>query len=405
MTRRDLWRKILSLLGPAFVAAVAYVDPGNFATNFSAGAKYGYLLLWVLVVSNLMAALVQYLSAKVGLITGQSLPELVAAKLPRWARLIYWAQAQLVAVACDIAEVVGGALALNLLFGTPLVAGGVIIGLASLLLLRLYTRREQKYFERAIILLLFLIPIGFFVGLWQHPPQAHALLAGLVPRFAGSDTVLLASAMLGATIMPHVIYLHSALARDRHGHVAKEKITSYLRATKIDVILAMAIAGTVNVAMLVLAATALQHQGPMETFAEIYQGLGVWLGPLVAILFAIGLLISGLASTSVGNQAGAAIIEGLLSRKFSVFTQRVATMVPSLFLLALGFEPTNLLIISQIALSLGIPFALIPLALAATNKRLMGEFRSRGLQRIALYATTVVVICLNIALIVMTFLH
>jgi len=405
MTKRDTLRKILALLGPAFVAAVAYVDPGNFAANFSAGARYGYLLLWVLIVSNLMAALVQYLSAKVGIVTGRSLPELVADKLPRWARHLYWAQAQLVAIACDIAEVVGGALALNLLFGTPLVAGGIIIGLASLLLLRLYTRREQKYFERAIVFLLLIIPVGFFIGLWQHPPQFTMLLPGLMPRFAGSDTVLLASAMLGATIMPHVIYLHSALARDRHGRVSEEKVARYLTATKIDVALAMAIAGTVNIAMLVLAAATLQGKGTMETFAQIHAGLGTWLGPLVAALFAVGLLVSGLASTSVGNQAGAAIIEGLLHRKLSVLAQRAATMIPAIALLAIGFEPTNLLIISQIALSLGIPFALIPLALIATNHRLMGGFTSRGLQRTALIATVGVVISLNIALIVMTILR
>jgi manganese transport protein len=287
MTRRT--NRIVSLLGPAFVAAVAYVDPGNFAANFSAGAKYGYLLLWVLVVANIMAMLVQYLSAKVGLVTGKSLPEVVAEKLGRKTRLAYWFQAELVAIACDIAEVVGGALALNMLFGVPMLLGGVIVGAVSMLLLLIYNKPEKKYFERTIMGLMLIIPLGFVVGLFQHPPSVSGVASGLVPQFAGADTLLLATAMLGATIMPHVVYLHSALARDRHGKVPKNELPSYLRATKFDVGIAMVVAGSVNIAMLLLAASALSGQPGIESFQDIFSALHVQTGSLVAILFALGL--------------------------------------------------------------------------------------------------------------------
>lgn len=301
-------------MGPAFVAAVAYVDPGNFAANFGAGAKYGYLLLWVLVVANLMAAIAQYLSAKVGIVTGKSLPEIIAEYLPAWARRAYWAQAEVVAVATDIAEVVGGAVALHLLFGLSLPLGGLLIGVVSMLLLVVYSRKGQYYFERIIVILLLLIPIGFFMGLMQHPPALDGVFAGLVPRFAGSETLLLASAMIGATIMPHVVYLHSALARDRHGKVKRTELRQYLRATKIDVVMAMAIAGTVNVAMLVLTASTLN--GDVATFEGIFSALSDKLGALAGILFATGLLISGLASTAVGSQAGSVIMHDLIHVRF-----------------------------------------------------------------------------------------
>ncbi|HSW90416.1 MAG TPA: Nramp family divalent metal transporter, partial [Candidatus Saccharimonadales bacterium] len=216
MNRKVRIARVVSLLGPAFVAAVAYVDPGNFAANFSAGAKHGYLLLWVLIFANLMAGLVQYLSAKVGVVTGKSLPQVIASRLGDKSRIAYWVQAEVVAAACDLAEVVGGAIALQLLFNVPLVAGGIITGLVSLLLLATYTRKGQHVYERVIVSLLLVIPIGFVVGLFMHPPQVGQMLTGIVPRLEGKETILLAVAMLGATIMPHVVYLHSALSRDKH---------------------------------------------------------------------------------------------------------------------------------------------------------------------------------------------
>lgn len=393
--------RVLRLLGPAFVAAVAYVDPGNFAANFGAGAKYGFLLLWVLVLANMMAALAQYTSAKVGLVTGKSLPQLVAEKLPKWARRGYWAQAELVAIATDIAEVVGGAVALKLLFGLPLVVGGVIVGGASMLLLWLYSHRGQKYFERVIVALLVVIPIGFLVGLIQQPPNITGVFGGLVPRFGGQETVLLATAMIGATIMPHVVYLHSALSRDRYGRVQAAWVREYLRATKFDVTLAMAVAGTVNIAMLLLAAAVLRGTGA-DTFEVIHDGLGAALGSWVAALFAVGLLISGFASTAVGSQAGSVVMEDLVRVSMPLWARRLITLLPALFMLAVGIDPLTLLIVSQVALSFGVPFALIPLSIVSSKKSIMGPHANSTFVSALLYTITALIVTLNVVLIVMT---
>jgi len=396
-------RAVSSLLGPAFVAAVAYVDPGNFAANFSAGAQYGYTLLWVLVAATLMASLVQYLSAKVGLVTGKSLPEVIAEKLSDKNRIAYWLQAEVVAAATDVAEVIGGAIALQLLFGLPLVAGGIITGLVSFLLLFLYSRRGQKLFERVIVGLLLIIPIGFFTGLIISPPHAHDVISGLLPRLSDENMILLAVAMLGATIMPHVVYLHSALARDRHGRVAAKRLKEYLKITRIDVLIAMIIAGSVNIAMLLLAASALQGLAHADTLSGIFSGLSRHLGMLVAFLFALGLLVSGLASTAVGSYAGAVIMQGMLRRRISPAIRRLIVTIPAIILLIINIDPTQALVISQVALSFGIPFALVPLALVSGSKKIMGLAANRILTQGLIWIITGLVIGLNVALIVLTF--
>jgi len=396
-------RKMLSLLGPAFVAAVAYVDPGNFAANFSAGAQYGYLLLWVLVAANLMASLVQYLSAKVGLVTGQSLPEVIASKLSRKTRIAYWMQAEVVAISTDIAEVIGGAIALQLLFGLPLVAGGVVTGIVSMLLLWIYSRRGQRYFERIIIGLLLIIPLGFFTGLVMSPPNVGDIAAGLVPRLDGTETVLLAVAMLGATVMPHVVYLHSALARDRHGKAEKQKLHGLLKATRVDVGIAMVVAGSVNIAMLVLAASSLRGLPGVDTLAGIFTALNGNISSLVGFLFALALLVSGFASTAVGSHAGAVIMEGMIRKRISPFLRRFIVIIPAIILLICQVEPTQALIISQVALSFGIPFALIPLAMVTANKAIMGEAVNKRLTTLAISAIAAIVVLLNFVLIGLTF--
>lgn len=392
-------RQVATLLGPAFVAAVAYVDPGNFAANFSAGAQYGYLLLWVLVVANLMAMLVQYLSAKVGVVTGMSLPEVVATKLGRKSRIAYWVQAELVAAACDLAEIIGGAIALKLLFNVPMVAGGVITGLVSLLLLATYSRRGQKVYERIIVGLLIIIPIGFIVGLVMHPPEPVPLFAGLVPRLDGKETVLLAVAMLGATIMPHVVYLHSALSRDRHGRLNGQRLREILRATKVDVGVAMVLAGSVNIAMLVLAASVLRGNSSAESLEGIFHSLGHVVAPLVGWLFAFGLLVSGFASTAVGTQAGDVIMHGLLKRRISPIVRRVIVMVPSILLLLFAVDPTKALIISQVVLSFGIPFALAPLAMITSSRTIMKKNANPRWLTVLIYAIAGLVSALNVVLV------
>lgn len=395
-------RQVATLLGPAFVAAVAYVDPGNFAANFSAGAQYGYLLLWVLIVANLMACLVQYLSAKVGVVTGMSLPEVVATKLGRKSRIVYWIQAEIVAAACDLAEVIGGAIALKLLFNVPLVAGGVITGLVSLLLLTTYSRRGQRVYERIIVGMLIIIPLGFIVGLIMHPPEAAPLFNGLIPRLQGKDTILLAVAMLGATIMPHVVYLHSALSRDRHGKLEGKKLREILRATKIDVGIAMVLAGSVNIAMLVLAASVLRGNSGAESLEGIFSSLGTVVAPLVAWLFALGLLVSGFASTAVGTQAGEVIMKGLLKKRIHPFLRRTIVIIPSILLLALAVDPTQALIVSQVALSFGIPFALAPLALITGNRKIMSASTNVRYLQWLLWTIVGFVSVLNVLLIWLT---
>lgn len=400
MVRRA--RRILTLLGPAFVAAVAYVDPGNFAANFSAGSQFGYTLLWVLVLANIMASIVQYLSAKIGLVTGMSLPEVVASKLGTKARIAYWLQAELIAIATDLAEVIGGAIALNLLFGIPLVWGAVITGLVSLALLIIYTRRGQKIFERVIVGLLMIIPIGFIAGLVLQPPDGQKIVAGLVPQIQNTDMLLLASAMLGATVMPHVVYLHSALARDRHGKKHAAELTKLLQATKIDVGIAMLVAGSVNIAMLLLAASALHGVPGTDTLQGIFTALQGQVSPVVATLFGLSLLVSGFASTTVGSHAGVVIMDGLLRRDIPLLARRLATIIPTIVIVALGFNPTTALIISQVALSFGIPLALIPLLLVTSSSKIMGEQKSGPGITAALSVITTLVIIVNVALIWLT---
>lgn len=361
------------LLGPAFVAAIAYVDPGNVASNVSAGAKYGFLLVWVIVTANVMAGLVQYLSAKLGLVTGQSLPEAVGNRMSRPTRLAFWMQAELVAMATDLAEVVGGAIALNLLFDLPLLLGGVITGIVSMVLLAVQDQRGQRSFEYVISALLAIIAIGFLASVVVEPPPLGEAAAGLIPRFQGAESLMLATAMLGATVMPHAVYLHSGLARDRHGHPeAGEPRRRLLRVTRWDVCLAMLFAGAVNMAMLLVAATNLKGRDGVDTIEGAHAAVRDSLGPTVAVLFAIGLLASGLASSSVGAYAGAMIMQGLLRRSVPIVARRLITLLPALAILAAGIDPTRALVVSQVVLSFGIPFALIPLVRLTSDRGLMG---------------------------------
>jgi manganese transport protein len=396
------WSRLL-LMGPAFVAAIAYVDPGNVAANLTAGANYGYLLVWVLVAANAMAVLVQYQSAKLGLATGMSLPEILGKRLGTRRRRLYWVQAEVVAGATDMAEVIGGAVALNLLFGLPLLASGIIIGLASMLLLALQSSKGQKSFEYAILILLGVIAVGFVSGLFVNPPDTGSALTGLVPRFEGTDTVLLAASMLGATVMPHAIYLHSALARDRHGFSEDPaERTRLIRATRVDVVGALMLAGVVNIAMLLLAASSLRGIEGTDTIAGAHAAVTSALGPVIGVVFAIGLLASGLASTSVGCYAGATIMGGLLKVKVPLLTRRVITLIPALVILSAGIEPTLALVLSQVLLSFGIPFALIPLIRLTGKRDVMGIHTDSRALKIAGWTSATLIVGLNCILIVLT---
>lgn len=399
VSRRPGWY----LLGPAFVAAIAYVDPGNVAANVSAGAQFGFLLLWVIVVANVMAGLVQYLSAKLGLVTGRSLPEVVGDHSRRPTRIAYWLQAELVAMATDLAEVVGGAIALHLLFELPLLLGGVITGAVSMLLLAVQDRRGQRRFELVISGLLLIIAIGFLASLFVAPPPAAELADGLVPRFQGAESVLLATAILGATIMPHAVYLHSGLSRDRHGRPpAGPQRRRLLRITRWDVGLAMVVAGTVNAAMLVVAATNLQGLVDGDSIEGAHTAVRDALGPTIALFFAIGLLASGLASTSVGAYAGAMVMQGLLRISVPLLWRRLITLIPALVVLAIGVDPTRALVLSQVVLSFGIPFALVPVIRLTADRALMGADANHRLTSLLGWAITAVVTLLNVVLIYLT---
>lgn len=389
------------LWGPAFVAAIAYVDPGNVAANLTAGSRYGYLLVWVLVFANLMAVLVQYLSAKTGLVTGSSLPELLGTRMRRGSRLLYWVQAELVAAATDLAEVLGGAIALEILFGVPLPIGGLIVGAVSMLLLAIQSRRGQRPFEFVVMGLLLVITIGFMAGLFLSPVSWPGVAAGLVPRFQGADSVLLAASMLGATVMPHAIYVHSALARDRHRH-AEVDLPRLLRATRWDVVASMLVAGAVNIAMLLLAAGSLQGIEGTDSIQGAHAAISSSLGPTVGVLFGIGLLASGLASTSVGCYAGATIMSGLLKVRIPMLARRAITLVPALVILVIGVDPTWALVLSQVLLSLGIPFALAPLVRLSSDRSIMGGYANSLPVKIIAWLVVALIVSLNVLLIVLT---
>lgn len=407
---RSLW-----LLGPALVAGVAYLDPGNVASNMTAGAQYGYLLVWVVLAGNVMAWLIQYLSAKLGVVTGQSLPEMLGSRLRnRWARRAYWLQAELVAMATDLAEVIGGAVALNLLFHVPLLLGGFITGAVSMIVLAIQSRRGPRHFEFVIIALMAIITFGFVAGVFVAPPDPAGVVGGIVPRFEGTGSVLLAASILGATIMPHAIYAHSSLARDRFGSSGRRgeatdaaaeatrtepsRIRRLLTATRWDVSIAMIIAGSVNLCILLLAAANLAGVEGTDSLEGAHAALASGLGPVVATFFAVGLLASGLASTSVGAYAGAEIMHGLLHVRIPLLARRLVTLIPALVILGLGVDPTLALVLSQVALSFGIPFALIPLVALTAQRRTLGAYANRAWTTVAGVVASVLLIALNGAL-------
>ncbi|MBC7372736.1 MAG: Nramp family divalent metal transporter [Frankiales bacterium] len=387
------------LLGPAFVAAIAYVDPGNFATNFSAGAQFGYLLVWVIVAANLMAMLVQSLSGKVGLATGRNLAELCRDHFPRPVVRGLWAQAELVAMATDLAEIIGGAIALHLLFGIPLLSGGAITAAVAFALLALQGRGYRP-FERAIVGLLAVIALGFLYGAVISGVDGGELAAGLVPAFDGSDSVLLATGILGATVMPHVIYLHSALTQDRVAAADDGELQVLLRHQRLDVVVAMGLAGLVNGAMLVIAAQLLRGQPDVDTLEGVHSALARIAGAPVAFAFAVALLASGFASSGVGTYAGQVVMQGFLRRRIPLILRRAITMAPALLVLALGVDPTRALVLSQVVLSFGIPFALIPLVLLTRRRDVMGDLVNRRITTAAAWGVTAVIVSLNAFLLV-----
>jgi manganese transport protein len=390
--------------GPAFVAAIAYADPGNFATNFTGGATFGYRLVWVIVAANLIAMLIQSLSAKLGLVTRRDLAQLCRENLPRAASRVLWAQAELVAMATDLAEIVGGALALNLLFGVPMPVGGLITCVVAFALLALQQRGARR-FETVIAGLLGVILLGFLYDAFRAGADPAGVASGLMPSFAGPDSVVLATGILGATVMPHVIYLHSALTTTR-GKAATDPAARRhaLRCQRADTLLALGVAGLINLVMLTIAARLFFGAGAAgtDTLAGIHAGLGVVLDRPAATAFAIALLASGFASSSVGTFAGQVVMQGFIGRSIPLGLRRLITMAPAMTVLILGADPTTALVWSQVALSFGVPFALVPLIWLTSRRRIMADQRNHPVTTVAATAVTGLIIGLNVLLTVRT---
>jgi manganese transport protein len=397
-------RATLAMLGPAFVASVAYVDPGNFATNITGGARYGYLLLWVVLAANLMAMLIQYLSAKLGVVTDRNLPELVRERFPAPVTWGMWIQAELMAAATDIAEFLGAALGLNLLFGVPLLPAGLITGVIAFVILELQTHGYRR-FELAITALLGLIFAGFLYECLRIGPSAPDALRGLIPHLAGPGSLYLAVGIIGATVMPHVIYLHSALTSGRTPCRNERERGRVLRFERLDVIVALALAGVVNMAMLAVAAKLFHVPGlsGVTTIQQAHAELGRLVGGTAGLAFAVALLASGASSSSVGTYAGQVVMAGFVNLRIPLLARRAITMVPALVVLALGVSPTTALVASQVVLSFGIPLALVPLVLLTCSRGLMGAHVNRPATAAAAWASAILISGLNVFLLYQQF--
>jgi manganese transport protein len=398
-------RRIWPYLGPAFIAAVAYIDPGNFATNIAGGSKFGFTLVWVIVASNLMAMLVQTLSAKLGLATGRNLPEICRERLPRRVSLGLWAQAEVIAMATDLAEFLGAAVGIKLLLSVPLFPAAVITGVITFAILGLQ-RYGFRPFEAVITAFVLVIGVCYLAELWlAHPPLGTVARHAVIPEFAGSESVLLAVGILGATVMPHVIYLHSALTQNRIVARTEEEAKILYRYTRVDVLLAMTTAGLINMAMLVIAATVFFRSGltHVESLEGAHRTLQPILGGASSVLFALALTASGLSSSTVGTLAGQVVMQGFLRRRIPLFIRRFVTMLPAFVVIAIGLDPSRTLVISQVVLSFGIPFALVPLVVFTSRRDVMGTLVNAKATVVAATAVAALISGLNVFLLVQTF--
>ena len=397
--------RIWPFLGPAFVAAVAYIDPGNFATNIAAGSKFGYLLLWVVLGANLIAMVVQTQSAKLGIATGKNLAELCRERFSFPTSIGLWIQAELVAMACDIAEVVGAALGLNLLFGIPLFPAGIIAGAGAFAILALQQYGYRRL-EAGITVLVGVVVVSFVTELFNANPDGGEVASHLfVPGFSGTESILLATGIIGATVMPHVIYLHSALTQKRIVGRNDDERRRILRFEKIDVVIAMSIAGVVNLSMMIVAAALFHSSGlaGIDTIDGAYDGLRSLVSPSAATIFGVALLASGFASSSVGTMAGQVVMQGFIRRRIPIFVRRAITLAPALIVLAIGLDPTDALVASQVVLSFGIPFALVPLVMLASDRKVIGKLvNPRWLTALA-STLAALIIALNIFLLQQVF--
>jgi len=399
--RRSIW----PFLGPAFIACVAYIDPGNFATNIAGGAKFGFTLVWVIVASNLMAMLIQTLSAKLGIATGRNLPEICRERFSRRTSIGLWVQAEVIAMATDLAEFLGAALGLKLLLGIQLFPAAVLTGVITFLILGLQ-RYGFRPLEAVITAFVAVIGVCYLAELWlAHPPLGTVAKHAVVPEFQGSESVLLAVGILGATVMPHVIYLHSALTQHRIVPRNDDEARTLYKYTRFDVLIAMAIAGLINISMLVVAATVFFGSGltDIESLENAHRTLEPILGGASSVLFALALAASGISSSTVGTMSGQVVMQGFIRRRIPLWLRRLVTMLPAFVVIGLGVDPSRTLVLSQVVLSFGIPFALIPLVMFTSRRDVMGVLVNRRLTVAAAWAIAGLISALNIFLLAQTF--
>jgi manganese transport protein len=400
-SRKKLFARLLPFIGPAFIASIAYVDPGNFATNISAGAQLGYTLLWVIILSNLIAMVIQSLSAKLGIATGKNLAEHCRESLPKWLVWGMWVLMELIAMATDLAEFLGAAVGLNLLLGIPLWLAGILTAIATYLILGL-ERFGFRPIEAVISSFVGVIAVSYIVEIIiSKPAWGSVITEGIIPRLQSPQAILLATGILGATVMPHAIFLHSALTQNRIIVRQPKYLKKLFRYELVDVGIAMGVASLVNGAMLIMAAATF-HTGGMQNIGslqEAYKTLTPLLGGAASLVFAISLLASGLSSASVGTMAGQIIMQGFIHKEIPIWVRRTLTMIPSLIVILIGFDPTRTLVISQVALSFGLPFAIIPLVIFTSQKERMGVLTNSRFTTVLASCITGLIIILNIYLI------
>lgn len=405
-TKKGLFARLIPFLGPAFIASVAYVDPGNFATNIQSGSQFGYTLLWVIVASNLMAVLIQTLSAKLGIATGMNLAEHCREQFPRKVSYVMWFLMELVAMATDLAEFLGAALGFYLLFGIPLIWGGILAAIATFLILGL-ERYGFRPLEAVIAAMVSVIALCYLLqSIIDKPDWGSVAYHSIFPQFRGTESIILATGILGATVMPHAIFLHSALTQGRIVVKDHRKLKKLFRFEIIDVGIAMSIAGLVNMAILIMAASTFYKEGltHIASIEEAHVTLQPLLGKAAGWIFAISLLASGLSSSSVGTSAGQVIMQGFLHWHIPIWVRRIVTIFPSLLVIASGLDPTRTLVISQVVLSFGLPFAIIPLVIFTSKKEIMGALVNKKITTIVASCVAFLIVSLNLFLLYQIFL-
>ncbi len=375
--------KFIAFSGPALIVSIGYMDPGNYGTDIQGGASFGYGLLWVVWLASIMAMLLQYLSGKIGIATEHSLPEIIRDKLQKKIYVIpFWLSAEIVAAATDLAEYLGTVIALNLLFGVPLIYAA-IFGAVDVIIILALTSSRLRLLEQLFLLFVSVISFGYFYEIFITKPDYPSIVYhSLIPSVANSHALFVAVGVIGATVMPHLIFLHSSLTKDRAQGRSLEERRKMRKHHLVETIILLSIAGMINAAIMIMAAVAFYPgNSQIQSISEAYKTLVPLFGVAAGVIFLVTLLSSGIASSVAGTLAGQAIMEGLLGRKVNIWLRRIVTrfvnVIPTTIAIFLGFDPLHILVYSQVILSLLLPLPIIPLVILTKNKKLMGEFVNR----------------------------